>query len=198
MPESGQSFQSLRRGAGFRTRRKAAEFLGVTENTVYRWESGRTEIPDYAPRLLSLQATLRALENSISATRAASAAGIDQLIRAAFREARRRRGLSQAAIANRAHVSRSWVTHFETHGDVPTDDSLGSALTALELDADSTLSAVPHIGKVLGRIDGHASRELLALLISANLINEPKADAVTLAKRSKPKIRRQQGELFKA
>jgi transcriptional regulator with XRE-family HTH domain len=168
----------------------------VTENTVYRWESGRTEIPEYAPKLLTLQANLRALEASMAATRAASAEGIDQLIRSAFRETRRSRGLTQAALALRAHVSRSWVTHFETHGDVPTDDSLASALAALNIDADSTLSGVPHIGKVLAQIDGQASRVLLALLVASNLINEPGIDTVPSTKRRKSRVGRQQGELF--
>ena len=153
-----------------RTRRQAADFFGVTETTIWRWETGKSGPPSWAGLVLKLQDRLREQEETQAKVRRASAAGLDEFVRAAFRVVREQHHLTQDDVATRANVSRSWVAHFERHNEVPSVFLFSAALRALGLNTGDILAGVPVIGNVLSELEAEDARTLLALLLDSGLI----------------------------
>lgn len=172
---TADEFRDFRRDVGLRTRRQAAAFFGVAEHTIYRWEAGRSTIPDHATRMLKLRADLRKSESALARLRRSSSKGIEALIRSAVRSMREEQGLTQDRLARRAHVSRSWLAHFEQHRMVPTTEPFAAVLTALNFDASEILSDIPGMGKTLRALSSDSYRLLLALLVASHYVNLPSA-----------------------
>ena len=170
---TGSDFKDERRTAGLRTRRQTADFFGVSEQTIYRWETGGTAVPAYAPMLLESRVAGRFMESTISSIRRASAEGIPGLIRAAYRGMRLRQNLTQQDVERRAHISRSWVVHFEAHDLAPSSQFFASALEALRLDTAELLAGVPVLGDSLAKLDDGSCRQLLAILLASGFVNAP-------------------------
>jgi len=186
MKTKSSDFRALRIKAGFRSRRRAADFFGVAENTIYRWESGRSSPPQYALTLLRLQSEMQELQTLVKEKDQAYGRALDQLIRQAFRMIREELGISQEELAVRANVSRSWVAHFEHQRLIPTPEAFSLALKALELNPSLLLKKIPRFGRVLSELDPEAARILLLVLIASGLI-QPSAPMPT-RKRRRPQL----------
>jgi transcriptional regulator with XRE-family HTH domain len=153
-----------RRALGLQTRRQAADFFGVKENTVYRWETGRTKVPDYVSRTLQLLKqfeTNRQLSNRLMVF---ADAGADGLIRLAFRNFRLGKGWSASDLAAAANVSRSWIVHFEMHSSHPSTELLSAALKALAT-AGEGVRGIHAVEELIEPLDETSAKILLALVL---------------------------------
>ena len=60
------ALRALRTKAKLRTRLQAATFLGVTENTVYRWETGRVPVPKMVTHALEQRIVMQKMFTEIA------------------------------------------------------------------------------------------------------------------------------------
>lgn len=161
--------RALRRQAGLRTQRETAGFFGVTENTVYRWESGKVAVPKHIVRLLETQVQLQQLLAEAAATKRAARHGASQLVRQAMRAARIQAGRTQESLAKAANTSRSGIAHLERGRGEPSGQVLGAVLRALNPDTQGELERVPDIGPSLYELDLDGLRALVVLLLTHRL-----------------------------